>query len=259
MRDHELPELLHRATDEVGDPDVAESTWAQGRAARRRRWSSRAVGGLAAAGVVGLLALQVVGSEAEAPGVADPAASGTGTDGRGQHLLRPSLVWDQDLSTQPADQPLDPALVGEWLEQESLHVWMAVYSGCLESRGYTVTTAGPSLSVTQQGVVAGEYERDSEACRAELVTDAPAVVPPLREASAAERARLSERYFQYYWTRQCLLESDVPTGDLMPAEDFIAGLARSQLPPWHPYQEAAEQGLYAQARDACPIWERRPR
>lgn len=269
MRDHELPELLRRAGDDLPEPDVAESTWAQGRVARRRRWASRALGGLAAAGAVGVLALQLTAGSGPGSGSLPVTPAGSSGDGATQQLLQPPLADLEVEAVSTAEDPggqgddeagmrvvagqPDPVLLGAALEARSLEVWTSVYTGCLASRGYTAERSGAALSVTLEGAFAGDYERDVAACRAELVTDAPAAVAPGTGVGMAQRGPLTGRYFQYYWAQRCLQDSGLPTGALMPAEDFILGLAWSQLPPWHPYQEAAEQGLYEQARTACPI------
>lgn len=288
MKGPELAGLLRRAADDLPEPDLAAPTWAAGRTARRRRWGTRAVGALAACGVVGVLGLQVVGGGGDgAPGgtVAPGAPPGTGAV-VAQVLDPPAPYLEQvsrdeaaaqdrsaaDLAPMPdqAAASAGPTVtedagvlsrstgmvagsLGRGSDRAAHQVWVSLYTGCLTSRGYDVTTAGAALSVTRAGAVPGDYERDLAACRAELVTDPPVTAAPGHELTLEERSRLAGRYFQYYWARRCLLDAGLPTGDLMLAEHFISTLPVAQLPPWHPYQEAAEQGRYTEARAACPI------
>lgn len=285
MRDSELRALLHRAGDEIAEPDVAESTWVRGRTARRHRWTARVVGGLVAASVVGVLGAQVAGWPGpDADGGARVA--GAAADGPQRQLELPTLVGEiaaipepeaaealevrsrmeeaseareaeQARSEGPAPEPggdrateLDPS---PWLLQGQ-QVWADVYAGCLESRGYVVARDGAVLSVTfPEGRQDGDYQREERECRSELVTDPPLSVSPHGDLDGEGRAAVADRYFQYYWAQGCLVDAGLPTSPAMAGEEFIAGLALTQLPPWHPYQEAAREGRYAEVQEACPI------
>lgn len=284
MRDAELRELLHRAGDEVPEPDVAVSTWSRGRVARRRRWTLQCLGGLVAATVVGALGVQVAGWSDGGPLSPAQVAGETG-DGAVQRLEPPSSVLVMSPLQDPQLLAVDErrtredaadaaresaeaaetraqgrmqegaaALAGSTLLDRTQQVWADVQAGCLESRGYLVSRDGPALSVTlPEGKKGGDYSRDTRACRAELLTDAPVSVIPLEPVVGQARVALTERYFQYYWAQGCLVDAGLPTVPVMPAEEFIAGLGWAQLPPWHPYEESARQGRYAEAREACPI------
>lgn len=288
MRDAELRGLLHRAGEELPEPDVAESTWSRGRVVRRRRWTVRVVGGLAALAVEGGLGVQVAGWADGGPRGTTGLAGGA-SDGPVQRLEPPATplgapafpapepveLQDARERTQlSVDEAAEPRaaqeaagtggppvrvtgstdlLTGSALVLQSRQV-CDVHVGCLESRGYAVSRDGPALSVPlPDGKQDGDYRRDTQACRAELVTDAPVSVPPGEDVDDEARAALTERYFQYYWVQSCLVDADLPTVPAMPAEEFITGLAWAQLPPWHPYAEAARQGRYAEARAACPV------
>lgn len=284
MRDSELRALLRRAGDEITEQDVAESTWVRGRTARRHRWTARVVGGLVAASVVGVLGAQVAGWPGQDADGGVRVAGAVG-DGPQQQLELPTLVGEmasvaereaaealqvrsrmdaedareaeEARSGGPAPEPggdrspqLDPS---PWLLQGQ-QVWADVYAGCLEAQGYVVARDGAVLSVTfPEGRQDGDYQREERECRGELVTDPPLTVSPQGGLDPEERAALADRYFQYYWAQGCLVDAGLPTPPTMPGEEFITGLSLTQLPPWHPYQEAAREGRYAEAQEACPI------
>lgn len=290
MRDSELRELLRRAGEDVPEPDVAEATWSRGRVARRHRWTARVVGGLAAAAVVGGLGVQL----ASWPGGGVPVAGGVDDASThrfepppaalGGPPASPELVAAEEVRrhAQEAKEAKEAkeaqesrgaaggddraseggqvirddmnALAGATLLRQARQTWADVYTGCLESRGYTVSRDGVALSVElPEGAIDGDYRRVAQACRAELATDAPVSVPPREGIDRQARAALTERYFEYYWAQSCLVDAGLPTVPTMLAEEFVTGLAWAQLPPWHPYEEAARQGRYAEAREACPI------
>lgn len=254
MKESELRALLHRAGDELPDPDVAEDTWSRGRLARRQRWTARVVGALVSASVVGVLGVQVTGWSEEVLRGTVEVTGGAG-DGPVQRLEPPASVLELSRLPDPARTSGWPDLLtGSTLLHQGQQVWADVYTGCLESRGYAVSRDGTALSVTfPDGKQDGDYRRDTQACRAELATDTPTSVPPRSDIDKEARAALTGRYFQYYWAQGCLVDAGLPTSPTMLAEEFIAGLGQTQLPPWHPYQEAAREGRYAEAREACPI------
>lgn len=281
MKDSELRDLLRRAGAELPEPDVAESTWSRGRVSRRRRWTLQVVGGLAAVAVVGGLGGQVAGwpdsglrSTADVAGgseiserfepppvmLAGPPPSSEITaleEARARADEAPRVRSSAEDGAQLETVDVLPSVPSSLVIQTQ-QVWADVYTGCLESRGYVVARDGAALSVTfPDGRQDGDYRRDTAACRAELVTDAPTSQSPTggprSGLDGTDRAALMEHYFDYYWVQSCLVDAGLPTAPPMLAEEFISGLAWAQLPPWHPYQEAAREGRYAEAREACPI------
>lgn len=250
MREHELGDLLRASVDQVREPDLARVTWEKGR--RRRRHRS-VVGGVVGAGsTAGVVALLLLGPWAGGPPGREPTTSPSAGIGV------------------PAPMPLDP---GSAAAEQGRQVWVQLYSACLDDRGYAVTLREDGLAASRSDVVAGERDRDLARCRAELVLDAPAQVVSLPAPDAegagpgvgvrAESDRwgvdeagtqaLTGRYQDYGRVNRCLSEAGLPAGSVPTVAGFVQDYAWAQVPPWHPYLEAAEQGRYAEARDACPI------
>lgn len=265
MRDEDLARLLHRATDALPEPDVAERTWAQGRRVRRRHRAGVVVGGLATAAVVALATVQGTGGGALHPsGMTVEPGSSAGAPG--ERVLEPPQPPEEAVLEAPRPEQFDPDLAGVvWSDQvqapldpslsyrNARSTWAMLWSACLQARGYDVTGRGTSLAVDLGGVPQGDYTRDVGTCRAELLTDSPVLLQPGDQLRIEDRSALTGRYFEYYWARQCLADAGLPTDPLVPAEDFIGQLAWAQIPAWHPYTAAAEDGRYAEARDACPL------
>ncbi|WP_151523943.1 hypothetical protein [Serinicoccus kebangsaanensis] len=252
MRSQDLPRLLREAGDEAAEPDLARSTWERGRRSRRRRLVLTGTTGLAAL-ALGVTALTL--SRPDLPG-AEPA-------GRGGAAVGGAAI----------ELPVDGATTDPGGQAE--RVWRTLYTACLEDLDYEVAGVSDDggLAATKLGVQAGERDRDLRRCRAELVLDSPVTLAASEEPAEGPwpatgefpaetssygmdqsmRVVLTARYHEYFIANACLQEADLPTSVLPPAEDFIHELAREQLPAWHPYLEAAEQGRYADARAACPL------
>lgn len=260
MRDQDLPRLLRATGDDVGEPDLARSTWERGLKARRRRLVLTGAGGLGALALtVSALTLTLPGQgPSPAPTTVASAARGAGPEAAGAIEL-----------------PLTASatLPGE----RAREVWRVLYTACLEEAGYDVSvlpgSTGGGLVAARPGVQAGERDRDLQRCRAELVLDAPVTLAPPDEPrrslagddpdddstwggwrlDQSDRMALTARYQSYLVVDACLHDAGLATSPPPPAEDFILTLALDQLPPWHPYVEAAGQGRYEQARTACPL------
>lgn len=261
VREHELPELLQRAVQDVPEPDVAEDTWWQGRRSRRRRGQAGALGGLVAAALVGLAALQLPfqGGLLHPSGTerADPA----GRAAEGLVLEPPETpdlegtVWHQEPPGLPpgSDHWQWPPAIDAVSLQHAHDLWATLWTACLESRGYAVDVDGAALTMVRDGALSGDYTRDVLSCGNELRTDSPVVLDDPGGVRLKERSVLMNRWFQYDWTRQCLEENDLPTGPRPLADEFIAHLGWAQLPAWHPYLEMVQEGRYEEARDRCPM------
>lgn len=269
MKENELGGLLHRAVEDVHEQDLAEQSWSRGRRERRRRRGAGVLGGLVAAGLFGLAVAQAPlqggllhpsGTTAVAPaGEGSEGPSGTAEDGTRQDgmWIEPpsgSLPLEDPLADGrrkvPVTSPFDP----QGTREQAHRVWATLWTACLESRGYTVDVDGHALTMTREGAVPGDYLRVRSSCRAEVRTDSPAVLPPDGEITRSDRTALMNRWFEYDWARQCLVENDLPAGPRPRlADDFINDLVWAQLPTWHPYTEAAAAGLFEDARDHCPL------
>lgn len=261
VREHELPELLQRAVQDVPEPDVAEDTWRLGRRARRRRGRAGALGGLVAAALVGLAAAQLPfqGGLLHPSGTerADPA--GRTAEGL---VLEPPETPDLEGATWYRESPDLPPGSERWqwpppVDAASLQsgheLWATLWTGCLESKGYAVDTDGVALTVLREGAAPADYTRDVLSCGTELRTDSPVVLDDPGGVRLKERSVLMNRWFQYDWTRQCLVENGLPTGPRPLADEFIGYLGWAQLPSWHPYLEMVLEGRYEEARDRCPM------
>ena len=248
MREHELAGRLRSEAERIPEPDLAESTWERGRRVRRRRFLAGVGGATTAAAAA--LALLVV------PGAPDLSAEPAG-DVPGQTVV---------------DAPRPVA--ADQASGEELQTWTRLYTACLEASGYEVTRREHGIAATKLGVQAGERDRDLSRCQAELLLEAPPrpepAVPSPPEPEPTEpvpsdygsgwgamvqeaRMTLTARYHDYLISHSCLDAAGLPTREPPPAEVFIRGLDWAQIPAWHPYLEAAREGRYVEARDACPL------
>lgn len=269
MREDELGGLLHRAVEDVPEQDLAEQSWARGRRERRRRRGAGVLGGLVAAGLLGLAVAQAPlqggplhpsGTTAVAPaGEGSGGRSGTTEDGAGQDgMWVEPPPWSLPLEDPAADGRskllVTPPFDAQGTREQAHRVWATLWTACLESRGYSVDVDGHALTMTREGAAPGDYLRVRSSCRAEVRTDSPAVLPPDGRITRSDRTALMTRWFEYDWAQQCLVENGLPTGPRPRlADTFVNDLVWAQLPTWHPYTAAAEAGLFEDARDHCPI------
>lgn len=237
-----LERALTLVADEVGEPDVAEAAWRQGRRARRR---DHVVAGALAAGAVVVSAL---GWSLLPRDVAVEPAGESAT-----------VTSEVAVTEEPSRLRDNAALVRSSLE-----------AGCLRELGWTVTS-GPGGGWESAQMPSTREPRD---LRADLDRCAGAmglgtVIGSSEETgglTAQDEARVREIYREYARVGDCLQERASVAVWVPDEESFVSAYPVGVSPPWHPYTAIAAQtwrlneGPLKLAAERCPVevtWEDR--
>lgn len=246
---------------QVPEPDLAETTWRQGRRVRRQRHVATAVGGAAAlamvAGTWSVLADR-------------PSAGPAGTSGSDAVLSEaaPTPVLE-DVSRADADRLSRERAAAEQAEAQRL--WASLSVSCLEAQGIDAWTDDEGRGVSsrrpdERGLPGLQDSHDL--CDQTMVLVMPGVgefeatVPALPRSIG--RGSVDHLYLAYSRTATCLSHNGLPTEEPPTAEEFAERFTELNGPgyrtgdpiltPWHPYGAAlAQDGGVAKALEVCPV------